>query len=398
MKNYSFQFQNKKGWVNLSQKAEVDSEQTLILAFCSPQFRDNPAVFAELSSFFPKAIIVGCSTSGEIFGEQIFDLTISCTAIRFESASLKQSFQTIENPSQSFDAGKTLAKALQKSDLRSIIVLSDGLLTNGSHLADGLNSVIDSKKVSISGGLAGDGNLFQSTWILHSGKVQSNTIVGVGLYGENLFVSTSSKGGWDIFGPERLITRSVDNVVYEIDGRPALDLYKEYLGERAKDLPSSGLLFPIQIRENSSMQKRLVRTILSVDEKTKALNFAGNVPTGFLVQLMRANFERVIDGAGEAAELVKTRMLDSLGAGAFESPSVCLALSCVGRRLVLGTRSEEEIELLKGSLGQNTSVIGFYSYGELASSQQNEPCDLHNQSMTLMHLYEMTAQQTQKVG
>lgn len=396
MKNYSFQFQNKKGWINLPKAEDVDSDKTLIMAFCSPQFKDNPNIFTELSSLYPKSTIIGCSTSGEIYDDQIFDLSISCAAIRFETAKIKMVFQTIENPSQSFMVGQSLGQSLQGPELQGIVVLSDGLLANGSLMASGLNSVVDSKKVSISGGLAGDGNLFQSTWILHSGKVHSHSVVAVGFYGENLFISTSSRGGWDIFGPERLITRSVDNIVYEIDGRPALDLYKEYLGEKAKDLPSSGLLFPIQIRENSGMEKRLVRTILSVDEKTKALNFAGNVPTGYLVQLMRANFERVIDGAGEAAEIINNRVKTQLGAPALDSPSFCLAVSCVGRRLVLGARSEEEIELLKGNLGQKTSIIGFYSYGELASTKQNEPCDLHNQTMTLMNIHEMSSEERMK--
>jgi hypothetical protein len=184
-----------------------------------------------------------------------------------------------------------------------------------------------------------------------------------------------------------LITRSTENVLYEIDKKPALDLYKEYLGDQSKNLPASGLLFPMQIRSGAPNSPRLVRTILSVDEEAKSLTFAGSIPTGFFAQLMKANFDRLVDGAYQAADEVK-RHQKSFGVSD-EKPSVCLAVSCVGRRLVLGSRSEEEVEALKESLGKNSSLIGFYSYGELAPSIQGHPCDLHNQSMTLMNICEL---------
>ena len=304
----------------------------------------------------------------------------------------------MQSSSQSIEVGKNLAQSLKAPDLKGIIILSDGLAANGSALAEGVNSQIDTSQTSVSGGLAGDGSKFESTWIFNDEKICSQSALAIGLYGANLFISSASKGGWDIFGPERLVTRSTDNVVYEIDGRPALDLYKEYLGDKAKDLPASGLLFPIQIRANSNVEKRLVRTILSVNEESKALNFAGNVPQGYLVQLMRANFDRVIDGASDAADVVKKRLTTEFGAEALETNSVCLAISCVGRRLVLGARSEEEIEALAIGLGKNTAVIGFYSYGELAPSIQGSPCDLHNQSMTLMNIYEASASKRVRVA
>jgi hypothetical protein len=400
MKTYQFQYEDKKGWQNRPNPQLIDSEKTLILAFCSPFFKQQPQVFKELKKNFPKSLIVGCSTSGEILGSQIFDMTISCTAICFESAELHFAIHPLELTSHSFDTGKKLAQSMIAPNLKGVILLSDGLVANGSLLIEGFNSQIDSKKVSVSGGLAGDGSQFKDTWILVNDEIKNHCALAVGLSGDNLLISSSSKGGWDIFGPERLITRSIDNIVYEIDGKPALDLYKEYLGDKAKDLPASGLLFPIQIRSNATDEKRLVRTILGIDEKEKSLTFAGSVPQGYLTQLMRANFDRVIDGASDAAEVIKNHLQAALQTTqpVQNDPTFCLAVSCIGRRLVLGARSEEEVEVLMSSLGPHTAISGFYSYGELAPSLQGGPCDLHNQSMTLMNIYESKSQIQKRVA
>ena len=105
--------------------------------------------------------------------------------------------------------------------------------------------------------------------------------------------------GWDPFGPERLITRSEGNVLYELDGKSALDLYKRYLGEHSQELPASGLRFPLSLRIPGA-DTRLVRTILAVDEPHQSMRFAGDVPQGAYAQLMKANFDRLIDGAIES--------------------------------------------------------------------------------------------------
>jgi hypothetical protein len=264
-----------------------------------------------------------------------------------------------------------------------VLLFSDGLNVNGTELVRGLNSVLPSRVV-VTGGLAGDGSRFQRTWVVHHGAPQANLVVAAGLYGESVSVGHGSKGGWDNFGPERLITRSQGNILFELDGRPALELYKEYLGELAEGLPATGLLFPLALRSDSSDEKNLVRTILAVDEATQSLTFAGDVPQGSLARLMRANFDRLIDGASEAAEM--TGETDASGRG----DTLAIAISCVGRRLVLGQRAEEEIEATLDVLPEGTRQIGFYSYGEIAPYMRGQ-CDLHNQTMTLTTISERAA-------
>jgi len=191
-------------------------------------------------------------------------------------------------------------------------------------------------------------------------------------------VGHGSKGGWDSFGPERRVTRSQGNILFELDGKPALELYKGYLGERASGLPATALLFPLALRMAEGEQRQLVRTVLAVDEAAQSLTFAGDIPQGSLAQLMRANFDRLIDGAQEAAERIGAQ-----GGG----PALSIAISCVGRRLVLGERTEEEVEATLHALPEGTQQVGFYSYGEIGPFASGT-CDLHNQTMTLTVLQE----------
>jgi hypothetical protein len=280
----------------------------------------------------------------------------------------------INDTTQSYDAGIQLAESLKKENLKSIIVLSDGLAVNGSSLVEGLKKNLHSS-VIITGGLAGDGCDFKSTWILNEGKPVHKSITAIGLYGNDIEIGYGSKGGWDIFGPERLITSSKDNILYEIDGQPALQIYKNYLGDKAKDLPSSGLLFPLAIREQPLSKIEVVRTILAIDEKNQSIIFAGNIPQGWYAQLMKANFDRLIEGASIAGHLATSQIH-------MTPDTLNLAISCVGRRLVLGERSEEEVEASLETLGKDATLIGFYSYGEISPSGLGS-CDLHNQTMTL---------------
>jgi hypothetical protein len=183
-----------------------------------------------------------------------------------------------------------------------------------------------------------------------------------------------------MLGPEREVTRSDANVLYELDGHPALDLYKEYLGEQADGLPATGLLFPLAIRNEAEADGNTVRTILAVNENDHSITFAGDIPQGSYVRLMRANFDRLIDGAADAASVINAQSYTS-------GPILNVAISCVGRRLVLGPRTEEEIEAVLEAMPKGTQQIGYYSYGEISPLASGQ-CDLHNQTMTLTAIWE----------
>jgi hypothetical protein len=288
----------------------------------------------------------------------------------------------IASAKESYKASEFIADKLKAPDLRAVFVLSNGTEINGSELVRALDEKL-AGDVIVTGGLAGDGDRFERTWVINERGLATDCVCAVGLYGDKLQIGHGSKGGWDVFGPQRKVTRSEDNVLYELDGRPALDLYKEYLGDLASGLPSSALLFPLSLRTQPEDEKRVVRTILSVNEKEKSLTFAGDIPTGNFAQLMKANFDRLINGASEAAS-----MASHIGAEANGSPTLSIAISCVGRRLVLGARTEEELEAALEVLPKGVKQVGFYSYGEI-SPYASGSCDLHNQTMTLTTFQEI---------
>ena len=351
----------------------------LVLVFGSTSLIKEHQYFDELKKAYPKAHFFGCSTAGEIYHTEVYDDSLTVTAIHFESTRLENTHISINDANDSFDAGERLGQILDKKELVHVLVLCEGININGSELVQGLTKQLP-KGVTITGGLAGDGDRFKETYILCDDKPQKNGVSALCLYGNRLKVGYASLGGWDPFGPERLITRSKGNVLYEMDGRSALELYKEYLGEHAEGLPATGLLFPLSIRTEGS-KTQVVRTILATDENEQSLTFAGDVPEGSFAQLMKANFDRLIDGASGAAQT----SFEAIGSS---SPDLALLISCVGRKMVLKQRVEEEVEAVRDILGDSTVMTGFYSYGEISPFIPNAKCELHNQTMTITTLSE----------
>ena len=356
---------------------QLDFEVDLMIMFMSPGFESKQQTLKEIKKYFPKTSIIGCSTAGEICDVNVYDDTLTITAVHFDNIDHKLVAVPVNEMKDSLDAGACLASELDDEDLKHILVLSDGLNVNGADLVSGLKSKLPN--VSITGGLAGDGSDFNQTFIINNEKMSDKIIVGVGLYGKDLKVGYSSKGGWDSFGVERLVTKSENNILYELDGLPALSLYKSFLGEAAKDLPGSGLMFPLSMRVNDTSLP-VVRTILAIDEENQSLTFAGNIPQGSYVRLMKANVDRLINGAEQSAKMAMN--------GIEQGSDLAILISCVGRRLVLKQLVEEEVEVVRDIIGPNPIITGFYSYGEIAPFGEFSPCELHNQTMTITTLSE----------
>jgi hypothetical protein len=379
MRLQTIQYRKGTGW-SVKEFPKLDSAKTVLFLFGSPELMASPEVFAELNRAFPLAAKVGCSSSGEIFGSGIFDQSLSVAIAQFQRADVKVFSYPINDAKESRGVGQKLGRDLAGKDLSAVFLLSDGLRVNGSELVHGISESVPGQ-TPVTGGLAGDGSRFKETWVIKDGKPVMGYVTALGLYGKSVRVGHGSKGGWDIFGPERVITKAEGNVLYELDGKPALQIYKDYLGEKASELPASALLFPLQIRASATDTKQLVRTILAVDEAKQAMVFAGDVPQGHLAQLMRANMDRLIDGAANAAKVIPLH--EKAGVD-----MLTIAISCVGRRLVLGERTEEEVEATLDTLPKGAKQIGFYSYGEISPFVKGQNCELHNQTMTLTTISE----------
>lgn len=364
------------GWESAS---DTELMAQLVLVFGSPTALQQPAALEVLQQRYPTAHLLGCSTAGEIFQTQVLDDALVATAIAFEHTTIQGFEITIAPHEDSFAVGDRLGQLIEPAGLTHVFLLSDGLQVNGSGLVRGVMQHLP-PTVTITGGLAGDGDRFQQTYVLWKGACGSGKVVALGLYGDRLHVGFGSLGGWQPFGPERSITKSAGNVLYELDGEPALDLYKKYLGDHAAELPASGLLFPLSLRDEQSDRQR-VRTILAINEVAQSLTFAGDVPTGCKAQLMRASFDRLVEGAIQAA----TTSLQPL---AGDAPALAILISCVGRKLLLKQRIEEEVEGVQTVLGADTLLTGFYSYGEISPFAPGASCELHNQTMTITTLVE----------
>ncbi|HYE87938.1 MAG TPA: FIST N-terminal domain-containing protein [Vicinamibacterales bacterium] len=349
----------------------------LVLVFGDRAALTTDGFASSLKSRWPAAATIGCSTAGQILGTEVFDEGAIATAIEFQHTRVKVATAHV-TAAESSKAGGMLAEALAGPDLVHLLVISEGLDINGEALVRGIGETQRSS-VSVTGGLSADGEHFHETCVLVNGEARKNTVAAIGLYGDRLKVGYGSLGGWDPFGPERQITKSDGNVLYELDGQSALALYKRYLGDHAADLPASGLLFPLSLRTRD-VSAPVVRTILSVNEADQSLTFAGDVPAGGYVRLMKANFDRLIDGAVGAGRV---------SAEALGTPvDLALLISCVGRRMVLRQRVEEEVEGVRDIVGADAAITGFYSYGEISPFTPKARCELHNQTMTVTTLSE----------
>ena len=362
-----------------SDSADSFHDADLVLVFADAEYFQTPDCYQDLKDRFPRARIAGCSSSGSVLGSIISDDDVVATAVRFARGKVRLAIAHITESENIRSLATALMEQLNSDrsatgDLKHVLVFSDGLLVNGSELAAGLNAY----GISVTGGLAGDGTRFGKTWVMADAPARSGTVVAIGLYGD-IAVKSGCFAGWQEFGAERKITKSIGNVVSEIDNQPALSLYKKYLGDLAIDLPGSGLRFPLSVSADKD-QKAVIRTLLAVDEAAQSLTFAGDMPQGYLCKLMKTNLDNLIENAGQAASAAKPVQPDAAG--------LCLVVSCVGRRLVLGQLTEEELEIVQENLGMQTTITGFYSYGELAPFSDVTQCQLHNQTMTLTTIYE----------
>lgn len=353
----------------------------LVLAFGSATWLASLAGL--LVSQFPKARLLGCTTAGEISTQGVSDDTCVVTALRFDTTKLRAASTVLASMEDSQAAGQRLAQQLPLAGLRAVLVMGQGININGSAMIAGMTGVLGSD-ILITGGLAGDAGAFKETFVLDDTGLHRDRVACVGFYGEYLSVSHGSFGGWIPFGPARKVTRCANNVLFELDGEPALEVYKRYLGEHAKDLPASGLLFPFAMLGSDHAEVGLIRTILAIDEVQGSLALAGDIdPSGYL-RLMHASTDALVDGA-EAAAQAAQMALRHPGQG------LALLVSCVGRKLVMGGRVEEEVEAVADVFNQSVMVTGFYSYGEISPFTGEVSCKLHNQTMTITYLAENAA-------
>lgn len=349
-------------------------DANLILMFGSKEFICNKKVFDTIRNKYSESYIIGCTTAGEIYGNQVNDGTLTVIAIYFEKSEIKFFASEIEDVGKDYEKGLKIAKSIPTEKLAHVFLLAEGENINGSKIVEGLIDGLP-EHAKITGGLAGNGNTFKETFVISNDYAKQNQIAAVAFYGDKIRIGYGSVGGWDTFGIERFVTKSKENIVYELDGSPILDLYNDYLGEYAKDLPASGLLFPLSVRSADNIYN-YVRAVAGVDKKNKSLRFFGEVPQGYYARLMHANSNNLIHGSIKAAK-------NSLKSINSKNGKLAILISCVARKVVLNQMIDEEIEAVRNIFGNDVTLTGFYSYGEIAPSSKEKITEFHNQTMTI---------------
>jgi len=376
MKTVQLRKNNTSDWEYLSEKIEL--KKPLVLVFGNRFMLESDTIYNEIKEIFNDGHIVFGSASGDISTQSVSDDSLTITAIEFEKSSfIIKTTNVLENNSNedidSFKVGKDLISKLPKEGLKHVFVLSEGSFINGSQLTKGMNAATKDNLL-ITGALCGDAARFEKTICSYNESPKAGEIVAIGLYGESLEVTFSINGGWTPFGPERIVTKSKGNVLYELDNLPALDLYKKYLGEKAKELPGAALLYPLNVKsveDNNS----IVRTILNIDEEENSMILAGDIFKDSKVQLMMTNVDNIVNAAEKAAI--------SASEARKNKAELAILVSCIGRKLVLAQRVEEEVEEVMEVVGESTAITGLYSYGEIAPFIGENNCQLHNQTMTI---------------
>jgi hypothetical protein len=355
----------------------------LVLYFGSREHLAGGERYRELRSLYPHSHIVGCTTGGQIHGDDINDDEIIAVALHFARTQVRVVHEVIESRDASRACGAGLARQLEGADLAGVFVLSDGLNVNGSELIAGITEVLG-PDLLVTGGLAGDGARLEQTLVGADGEPSTNRVAAIGFYGASFRIAHGCAGGWDVFGPRRKVTKSAGPVLVQLDGEPPLDLYSRYLGEEdAVAMPGSGLAFPLRIHDEAAPDRQIVRSVFAVDRDARTLTFAADIPEGCTAQLMRANFDSLAAGAGEAGRQARSAL-----AGEIAGDKLAILVSCTGRRRVMGQRTQDELDAVGAELGDDVVRIGFYSYGEIAPPAATGRCELHNQTMTVTMIAE----------
>ena len=336
-------------------------------------------VFENIMSTYPSADIIGCSAAGEIIGSDILDNSVTASAISFDNSIIKTVRIRKGEMRSGREIGETLASRFDHSGLVHIMIFADGMSVNGAEMVTAMWESLP-YGVAVTGGLATGGIDSTKTRVFCRGDFDGRTIAAaVGFYGDRLKVGYGSRSGWSPFGPPMVVTRSEGNVIYELDGRPALDVYKKYLGDMAAGLPASGSLIPLSLREENADSESTVSAI-AVDHEIGAVAFSGAAPEGSVARLMKASPESLVDAAEEAAR-------ESVAV--FGPPDFALLAGGVGRRAVLKHRTEEEIEAAGAVFGERAALAGFYSCGEISPASRFSRYEVKSQTMSVTTFTEM---------
>ena len=381
MKLLQRQWTVKDGWRTLRDDlAGRYAKVQLVLIFGASDLLKSVDLYKNVYDEFPNAIVTGCSTAGEICGDEVGDNSLVCTAIEFEHSRVKAKHIFMDKyPGLSIEqVTREMVDELLAPDLVHLLVLAGGDDINASDVVAGLRKQAP-KKVGVSGALAADAFKFHDACVIADVMACENTISVIAFYGKGLKVMTSLKAGWFEFGGEKTITKSDKNIMYQLDKGPALPFFELYLGDSINKVPASSFQYPISLRSKHT-DDWLTRSIVKVDRSKSALHFAGDVPVGYRMRLMKTDTEHLVESAARATVNMLRRSF---------YPDFALIVSCFGRKGLMGKDSYKEVKAVRAGFGDHTLMTGFYACGEIGALDSSNPCQLHNQTLAITAFLEI---------
>jgi hypothetical protein len=344
--------------VGVELREALGAAPDVVLLFCAAT-HDARAVLAGLYERLPPTTrVIGCSSCAEINSEDA--TTGSVTAMGLRLGGLTATVVHARDEAHDSRAvGRRIGEALAGTDPSLVILLVDGITLNSTPVLAGIQSVLGAR-VPVVGGVAADDLSFKHTEEYVDGEVLTGAAVALALTGP-LAVRTVVAGGWQALGEARVITRAADSkTITELDGTPALEVYRHYLGTFGRDLDNAGLEFPIGVvtmpGDAGPADEPFVRAVQGAAADGRGVRVSGDIAEGATVRMMRASRD----------ELIASAAAGMAAAAAELTPALALVFDCAGRKVVLGTRYQEELRAAFARLPEGLPKVGFFTYGELA--------------------------------
>lgn len=326
---------------------------------------EHQLILDEINTVFPGIELIGGTTDGEVssvFGFQQDSLTLmlfcSDDIELYAAAGRNISQAPVDIAAQTVAA----AKAKLSTELKLCITMPESLTTSASSILAGLKSALGS--VPIVGGTTGDQMETQRTYQFYKTEVLTDSVTLL-LLGGNLAFSYGVCSGWNPIGKQSIITKVEKNIIYEIDEKPALELYKYYFEEFAADLAYPLAVFP------PGEEAFFLRAVLTYDADLGSIVVAADVPVGSIVQVTEASQDDIVSASQKSFNQAWTNYPG-------QSPSAALFFSCAWRRFVLGTKTNQEYAAIAASYPYPIPSCGFYTYGEISPLSEHGETYFHN--------------------
>jgi len=288
----------------------------------------------------PLSNIIGTTTSGEILNGKVYKNTIMVSFSLFECTTIKSNLYILDN---TFDIQHVVDDLIQ-DDTKAIIVFSDGLKSNAESFLKKLYT--RNPDIVISGGRAGDNAEFQKTFVFNEKTFSENACIIATLSSDELIVHNNYILNWTPIGRDMIVTKVDNNILYELDGIPILDVYEKYLGSDViNDLPHSSMEFPLIVKRDNF---HIARDPIGKTEDD-ALIFAGNFEEGDSVCFSFGNIDDVSEYNQKYFDIFSKNPSESI-----------FVYSCTARKSLMGDRLVDELNILESI----SPTIGFFTYGE----------------------------------